>query len=1080
MRDFISAFVRNRVLANVLLLIIVVVGIIAAVNMTREFFPETSVDMITITIIYPGADPEEVEEGICRKIEESLDNLDGVKRYTTNASEHIGSAYVEVADGADVDEVKDRVRNAVDSISTFPVEAEKPIISEITSRQDVLYLALWGSLPERQLKEWAERIKDELQRQPAISQVNILGTREYEIAVEVSEERLREYGLTFAQVSSAVRRGSLNLSGGVIRTKGEEIRVRTVGRKYTGKDFASIVVLASPNGEIITLDRLATIKDGFTEDTVYSTFNGQPCAVITVRKTGDEDAIAVADAVNRFVAQREQSLPEGLHISPFFDMTNMIEARIRLLSRNGLIGLTLVFLLLWTFLELRLSFWVAMGIPISLSGALAIMWALGSTLNMLSLFALILVLGIIVDDAIVVGEAIYVHRRRGKGRLQAAVDGVFEVGLPVIAAVTTTIVAFLPLGFTSGIMGKFMVIIPIGVISALSISLVECLFLLPAHLNHLPDLNAPVESGHPWQLRAKLMRRRISRGMEWFVEHVYTPFVSRAVHWRYVSLSIGITVILLTLGLWRGGVIKFITFPPIDGDIIISSIEFPDGTPIAVTREAIDTTRNALERVASSVNTLTGDPLLKAVYTTAGQSANLSDMIGGSSSASNVGQVFVELLESEKRGIHYEDLIVAWEKEIGAIPGVISQSFVGMETGPPGADIEIWLQGENMDMLLSASAQLKDKLRSYDGLYQVQDDYRPGKNELRIDIKPEAHTLGLTLQDLARQVYAGYYGEEALRLQRGRDDIRVRVRYPRDERDTLAELEQIRIRTMQGYEVPFFSVADVHFAKGYSTITRVDGQRSVTVTAEIDHRRANAQEVLTDLKERYLASLVDAHPGLSWAFMGPQEDTRESLTTLRRGFIIALLGIFVIIATTFRSYIQPFIIMVSIPFGIIGAVLGHIVMGMPLTIMSMFGGVALAGVVVNDAIILIECVNSFIANGMPFFEALSKGGARRFRAIFLTTVSTCAGLLPIILEKDLQARFLIPMALSLAAGVAFSTVVTLVLIPSLMGILNDIRRIKYALVHRRWPTPEEVEPATKRYAYLEEEQTGPIPANQGA
>ena len=1073
MREFVSAFVRNRVLANVLLLIIVVVGVLATVNMNREFFPEVSIDMISVTVPYPGADPEEVEEGISRRIEESLDGIQGIKRYYTTSSENVGSAIVEVNDDADLSEVTDKVRNAIDSISTFPLDAEKPIISEVLFRRNVLYLLLWGDLPERQLKEWAEQIKDELQRTPGISQVTIIGARSYEIAIEVSEERLQEYGLTFTDVSRAVRRGSLNLSGGVMRTKGEEIRVRTVGRKYTGKDFASIVVIASPDGEIITLDRLATINDGFTEDTISATFNGEPCVMVALFQTGNEDAIGIADAVRNF--SDTKALPEGVHISTFLNMTTMIEARIRLLTRNGLIGLSLVFLLLWLFLDLRLSFWVAMGIPISLAGGMGLMWAIGGSINMISLFALIMVLGIIVDDAIVVGEAIYVHRKRGDGQLQAATEGVMEVGLPVLAAVTTTIVAFVPLGFTSGIMGKFIAIVPVAVIAALLISLIECLFLLPAHLNHLPDLNADVEKGHPWKRGVQQLRRRISHGMEWFVEHIYLPFVGKAVRWRYVSLAVAISVILFTVGLYRGGLLKFVMFPPVDGDMMTSSIEFPDGTPAGVTRDAVEQTRTALERAVARFESVSGEPIVKGVFAVVGQSGDEQQRSRGS----NVGQVIVELLGTERRGIHYEDLNVAWEEEVGVIPGVISHTYAGMEAGPPGANIEIWLQGEDMDMLLAASGDLKNKLLSYDGIYQVRDDYRPGKTELRVAIKREAHVLGLTLDDLARQLFAGYYGMEAVRFQRGRDDVRVRVRYPLGERDTLAELERVRIRTPQGHEVPFFSVAEVHFAEGYSSIRRVSGQRRVVVTARVDSKRANAREVLADLRttrvvdngeleSAYLDALVVKYRGLSWAFMGAQEDSRESMATLGRGFVIALLGIFVIIATIFRSYIQPFIIMVSIPFGIIGAFFGHILMGLDLTMLSLFGMVALAGVVVNDAIILIECVNTFMARGMPFFEAVCRGGARRFRAIFLTTVSTCAGLTPIIIEKDMQAQFLIPMALSIAAGVAFSTMVTLILIPALMGILNDLRRIQYAITKRSWPTPEQVEPATQRYAHLDE------------
>ncbi|MCD6288328.1 MAG: efflux RND transporter permease subunit, partial [Candidatus Hydrogenedentes bacterium] len=688
MKNFIRLFVRNRVFANVLLLIIVVVGVLASHEMIREFFPETQVDIVNVVVPFPGADPEEVEEGISRKIEDAIENVEGIKRYHTYSSENVGRAVIEVADGADMSEVTDRVRNAIDTISTFPVDAEKPIISEVTYRQIVLFLALWGDMTERQLKEQAEQIKDDLQRDPNISQIFVSGVRDYEIAIEVSEEKLREYGLTFDEVSRTVRRESLNLSAGMIRTKGEEIRIRTVGRKYTGKDYASIVVRSSPEGNITTLNQLATIHDEFTEDPVFAMFNGKPCALLTLYKTSDEDALAISDTVKKFVARENQQLPKGVHISTFFDMTKMIRARINLLTRNGMFGLALVFLLLWLFLEFRLSFWVAMGIPISLSGALAIMWAMGGSINMLSLFALIMVLGIIVDDAIVVGEAIYVHRKRGEGPVDAAVAGVMEVGMPVIASVTTTIVAFLPLGFSAGIMGKFIKIIPVGVISALAISLLECLFLLPAYRIHLPDLNAPAPAGHPISRLAKRMRHNISNGMEWFVEHVYVPFVARAVRWRYVTLSIAIAIMLTTAGMVSGGFIKYVTFPKVDGDIIISNIEFPDGTPIEVTRAAVDRTRDALEKTASKFTSVTGEPIIKNVYTTAGSMANDIE----STVSSNVGQVMAELLPTERRGIHFEDINVAWQKEIGAIPGVISQTFSGISPGPPGADIEIYLQ----------------------------------------------------------------------------------------------------------------------------------------------------------------------------------------------------------------------------------------------------------------------------------------------------------------------------------------------------------------------------------------------------
>ncbi len=1067
MKALIRRLISNNVFANVVLIIIIITGIVSAKRMVREFFPEFSVETIFVEVPYPGADPEEVEEGISRKIEEEVDSLEGIKRYTTVSSENIARTIIEVREDYPVDEVYDRVRNAVDSISTFPVDAEKPILSQLTLRNEVLYLALWGNQSERVMKEWAERIKDELQQLPGLSQVTVFGTRDYEISIEVSEDRLREYGLSFDQVASAVRRGSMNLSAGTIRTQDEEIRLRTIGRSYTGADFAKIVVLAKPDGDIITLDRVADIRDGFTEDPIEATFNGEPAVMLGIYKTQEEDAIAIADTVTEYMKEKTPSLPEGVHISPWSNRSDLIRDRISLLTRNGIMGLCLVFILLWTFLDLRLSFWVAMGIPISLSGAMALMYMVGGTINMISLFGLIMVLGIIVDDAIVVGEAIYVHRKNGDPPLTAAVNGVCEVGLPVIAAVLTTVVAFIPLGFVGGVMGKFIAILPLVVIAALLVSLIEGLFLLPAHLSHLPDMNADVGPGHPWKRRAKRIRRGISNGLEYFADHIYRPFAEKTIRWRYITFSIAICAMLLATGLFEAGFLHFVMFSRVDGNDVVASIEFPQGTPFEVTRDAVEKTQKALERVATKMETISGDPLIQNIYAVTGEAGEGFEARQGP----NMGSVRVELLPTEKRGIYSEDINVAWEKEVGPIPGALSQTFTGLESGPPGSAIEVWLQGEDMDVLLAAAEQIKDKLRAYDGVYQISDDFRPGKNELQFNIKPEARALGLTLDDLARQVYAGYFGEEALRLQRGRDDIRVRVRYTEDERRTVADLDKVRIRTPQGYEVPLFSVADVKYARGFSSITRVDGLRLVKVTAEVDTKRANADNVLNDLEESgYLPNLRKQIPGFSYAFEGPKKDSRDAFAGLAIGFPIAMFGIYIIIATIFRSYIQPLIVMITVPFGFIGAMLGHLALGYDLTIMSVFGMVALAGVVVNDAIVLIECFNALIAEGVPFFEALPRAGARRFRAVMLTTVTTVGGLTPLIMEQDLQAQFLIPMAVTIAAGVAFATLLTLLFIPCMLGVLSDFRRIFHYLRYRTWVAAEDLEPARRRY--VDEDDAG--------
>ncbi len=1053
MKDVLTAFAKNTVFANIVLILLFLAGGMATSTMIKENFPEFSLDMIVISVTYPGADPEEIEEGVCRKIEEAIEGLEGIKQYTTDSNENRGTALIEVREDYEAEDVLDKVRTRVEAISTFPVDAERPVIKELMLSDPVVLLYISGNMSERRIKEWAENLKDEIQNLSGISQVQIFGARDYEISIEVSEERLREYGMSFSEVADAIRRSSMNLAGGTIRTSGEEIRVRTVGRKYTGKELSSIVVLARPQGEIITLDRIATIKDGFTEDPIRAMINGEQSLMIIVNKTPEEDALEISEEIQKFVKDKRIQLPDGANLKVLYDNTDMLRSRIDLLVKNGIIGMIVVLLLLWAFLNARLSFWGGMGIPVSIAGALAVLWAVGGTINMISLFGLIMVLGIVVDDAIVVGEAIYVHRKRGKSPLKAAVDGVSEVGMPVLAAVSTTIVAFVPLMYVGGIMGKFIAIMPVVVIACLAVSLVECLLLLPAHLSHLPDLNEEKETSNPFET----INRIISSGMEWFIAHIYVPFLSKALYWRYISLCTAICVLFITIGIMKSGFLKFEVFPAVDGFVITSIVEFPEGTPPAVTQQAIDQIDAALIRLAERTKSSSGEPLINDRLSLVGQTLGQIPARGP-----NMGAVQGILIDSEKRGVHTKDLMVEWEKEVGPIPGVKSLTFSGMSTGPPGDPIEVWLQGHNMDDILATSDKLMERLKRFDGVYQIRSDFAAGKKELRLELKPEARTLGLTVDDLARQVNTGYYGNEAIRMQRGRDDIRVRVRYTADERSRISNLERARIRTRNGSEVPLTSVAKISYTSGFSTITRTNGMRRVSVSAGVDTNKANANEIFAELSSDFFPKLEKKYPGVHIALQGEQKKMRESFDSLSIGFPLAVLGIYIIIATMFRSYIQPFVILFTVPFGIIGAVFGHILMGYDLSIMSIFGMVALTGVVVNDAIVLIERINENIAEGMPFFNAILSGGMRRFRAIFLTTLSTVGGLMPLILETDLQAKFLIPMALSIAAGVTFATVLTLVLIPSLLAILNDFRLLIHKLRYGYWPKRVDVEPAQNR------------------
>lgn len=1058
MRKLIESFASNVVFANIIIFLMFLLGFVSITLMRREMFPEMSLDRVIITVPFPGADPEEIEEGILRKIEEALQGEDGIRELTTHARENVGTAVVTIHERADPRRVQERVRLKIDAISTFPADAENPVISELILEDVVAILAISGEMGEHRMKEWAERLRVQLQEDPDITVVDIQGARAYEISVEVSESRLREHGTTLSAVAEAIRANNLNIPGGRIRNPHEEIRLRTLGRTYSGPEIEAIPLLTRPDGTLVRLGDVARVRDGFVEERVHARADGSPALFLHVKKTASQDAIVVSNAVKRFVSDTQTHLPEGLRITEVIDTTDMLRARINMLVKNGAIGLTLVFLLLWLFLDLRLSFWAGMGMPISMAGALVILWGVGGSLNMISLFGLIMVLGIIVDDAIVVGEAIY--RRQQKNDvppMRAAVEGVCEVGLPVLGAVTTTMIAFLPLMFVGGIMGKFIAILPVVVIACLAMSLVECLLLLPAHLG-AKGLEER-RGGGRFHRVFNALHDATGKRLERFVEGPYERFLRMSLRWRYVALCIAAGVLIVTGGAVAGGHVPVSMFSAFDSFILTATVEFPDGTPIETTEAALDRMEAAARDLNQRVSTHSGNPLIRSVLRLAGQ--NLADPYA--SGAHHIGSVQILLVESTDRDVGSDTIRAMWERSIGAIPGADAVNVEGMEAGPPGKPIDIRVRGTDLERMHLASRDLQARLSTIPGLTNIQSDFRPGRNEVRFRLKPEGHALGLTTRDLGLQVSAAYYGEEAVRVQRGRDDIRVMVRYPSEERSRLADLREVRVRTPDGRELPLLSVAEAEIAPGYAEITRVDGMRIVGVSSDIDTDIANAERVNRLIDSRHFPELRAAYPELTFEFQGEKQDSAESVRSLQIGFPVALVGIYVIIAAIFRSYIQPLLIMLTVPFGIIGAVIAHALWGIDISLMSLFGIVALAGVVVNDAIVLIEAFNHNISVGMEVREAIVEAGKRRFRAVFLTTLSTVGGLTPLILERDLQAEFLIPMALSIAAGVVFATLLTLLLLPNLLLALNDARCFaRFVIKGERVPSRAHAEPARSR------------------
>ena len=1025
--------------------------------MIRELFPRFSLDIVRVTVPYPGADPDEIEESICRKLEEALEGLEDVKRVLTSAKEGVGTAMIECSERADVLDVRDEVKSRVDSIISFPVDAERPIVKDLKFPAEVCNLALWGDVPDYQLKEQARKIKDEILSFGGITQVEINGDREYEISIEVSENKLRQYGLSFSDVSRVVSLNSVTRSGGTIRTDKENFRIRTKGRKYLAKEYNEIPVLTQTNGSVVRLFQVADIYDSYDEDIEHSAlFNGKPSVSIKILKANDEDSITISKIVDEYLRVKNKQLPASLKITKWRDMSRYIEDRLDTLISNGKLGFLLIFFTLWIFLDFRLSFWVSAGVLISIAGGIGIMWALGQTLNMLTLFALIMMLGLIVDDAIVVGESIYVHRLRGDDSIQAATNGTHEVMWPVISAVITTIVAFIPLYFVGGIMGKFISQIPTPVIAALVVSLIESLFILPVHLRHLPAIKNEVKQGLIG-LPAKF-RLKISGGLDSFITNVYGPAIDHLLHWRYVTIAVSVSVVLLIIGLFQGGLIKLIVFPQSDNDFLRVAVELEAGTPIEYTREIANELLVAWNTVEARYVKKRGKKISKAIFTLMGSSIDPKASVG-----SNSFEITVEMEPAETRNIFYKKLVHEWQAEVGDIPKVVSTSFGTFEEGPPGKPVEVRFLSNDQNTLLKAGNKLIAKLKSFEGLFDIKMDYRPGKTEFQVTLRDGAEQLGFDIETVANHLQSGFFGNETTRVQRGQDDVRVKVRYPRyNGRNSFLSFENLRIRSRLGNEVPLLSIAKINIVEGQTQINRIDKKRSLTVSADLDTGKANSREVIAALNADFLLELLEEYPGLSYTTEGKAQESRESLQSLKTGFPLAVLAIFMIIATVFRSYVQPLIIMVTIPFGQVGAVFGHMIFNEPISMMSMFGMVALTGIVVNDAIVLIEAANSRLGQGMPLHTALCEAGKRRFRAIFLTTVTTFIGLTPIIFEKSLQAKFLIPMAISIAFGVLFATLVTLILVPCVMMVISDLRRILYYIWFQEWRDRESLEPRAIR------------------
>ena len=1052
MNKIIAWFAGNGVAANLLMWVIVAAGLSTLFGIKQEVFPEFASGIVTVRVPYPGAAPEEVEEGVVIRIEEKIQDLDGIKKINSTASENMATVMVEAIEGANVQKLTNDVKSRVDAIDTFPDEAEKPVVEEAIVRNQVLEVAISGDADERTLKVLGERLRDDLSALPEITQVELVSVRPYEVSIEVSEAALRQWGLTFNQVAQAVRRTSLDLPGGKVSTSGGEILLRTKGQAYLGKEFESLPLLTLSDGTRLAIGDVATVVDGFADTDIWSRFDGKPAVLVQVFRVGQQGALEIAEVVQEYLERARQEVPEGIELTVWQDRTKILKSRLDLLIKNGLAGFVLVVLVLALFLKLRLAGWVSLGIPISFLGAIALMPTLDVSINLISLFAFIVVLGIVVDDAIIVGENIYTHFQGGKEKLQAAVDGASEVLVPVTFAVLTGVAAFAPLLAVTGNIGKVMRVIPLIVIPTLLFSLIESLLILPNHLSHLKH-EGPVEAKKGISGAWARFQRQVSQALAFVIERSYRPSLEFAVRWRYLTVATMAALLIITFGLVAGGWLKFNFMPKVEADNATSFLTLPQGTPAARTAEALAQIEAAAIELRDELNSEFGDQPIRHLMTTIGAqpfrtAAGPAAMdVSADASASNIGEVNLELAPAEERAINSTEIAKRWREKVESIPEAVELTF-SSSLFSSGEAINFEISGPDVDRLREFAARLRAELATYPGTQDIADSFRAGKRELRLTVRPEAEAAGLTQADLARQVRQAFYGEEAQRIQRGRDEVKVMVRFPEEHRRSLGDLEDLRLRTPGGGEIPFSTAADFEFTRGPASIKRTDRNRVVNVTSDVDAQVGNANEIIADLQANVLPELMADFPEVRYTLAGEQEEQRETMAGLAKGFALAMLAIYALLAIPFKSYLQPLIIMSAIPFGLIGAIWGHLVMGMDLAILSMFGIVALTGVVVNDSLVMVDFINRSYRRGVPLHESIRTAGASRFRPILLTSLTTFAGLTPLLLEKSLQARFLIPMAISLAFGVLFATSITLILVPSLYAILEDFRNALARVIGR--------------------------------
>lgn len=1037
-RGPVAFMAKNSVAANLLMMFLLIAGYWSYTTIVQEVFAETSLDRVQISVAYPGASPQEVEESVVQKIEEAVEAVENVAEVTSSSAESVGSVTVEMEKNTDIDRALDDVKAEIDQIQTFPDEAEEPDVRELTTRQSVLRIALYGDVSEEALKQTAYRLESSLSALPNISFVDTDAIRNYEISIEISQDKLQSFGLSLNDVSRIVAASSLDIPAGSIDTDSEEVRVRTLGQNYSQQNFEDIILVSNDQGGLVKLGDVATIRDGFEDADLISVYNGKPAAFVEVFRTSDERVLEVAETARNYLEETfAPTLPQGVSYGITDDDSEILNDRLSLLLKNAAIGLFLVLLALTLFLDVRLAGWTALGIGVTFIGAMYLVDLAGSSINMFSLFGFILALGLVVDDAIVVGENIYAQRGAGRTGLGAAISGARRVTVPVIFAVLTTVAAFSPLFAIGGTIGRIISDIPLVVVAVLALSLVECLLILPSHLSTLPP------PGMPTRNRILIFFERIQRKVDVsfkaFVNGPLDKALNFSVSQPVIVLLGALALFVLVISLVPAGIIRTTFLPQIEADTVTATIEMPAGTPIAQTEKIARMVENSGRRAYTELTGLRqndADSALRGIYTVVGQTRQGGSPSGGGGGglSPNVASIQFNFVPGDKRALSSGEFENAWRDAVGPVASARSLVFAS-DLISVGAPVSVELSDPDPAIVEAASGRLMQELARFSGVFDIESDQDEGLKEIQLRLKPQARSLGVTLQDVALQVRAAFFGNEALRVQRGKEDIRVYIRLPEKERNSIVDVERFLVR-VPGGQVPLSTLADVSFGQAPAVIKRTDGRRVTTVTADLNSEIVTSQEIADKLTEEILPRLQKDYPQLLYKFGGEQAEQSESFSDLGFGFLAALLMIYVLLAIPFKSYVQPLIIMAVIPFGIIGALLGHLILGISLGVFSMFGIIGLAGVIVNGSLVLIDFINENIDNGMPIREAAVDAAKTRFRPIMLTSLTTFLGVAPITFETSIQAQFLIPMSASLGFGVLFGAFILQLLIPALAVIEN--------------------------------------------